>query len=102
MIASKLTFSFENDGNDRERVLTALVCSFPDKVFTEMDQVKHFLYCLTALSLSLSQLNLKNEIKGMLDFMVGHSGKTDCTTEDKLRHVNFVLSSTYDLKFCVL
>ncbi|XP_065945130.1 uncharacterized protein [Magallana gigas] len=45
MIASKLTFSFENDGNDRERVLTALVCSFPDKVFTEMDQTDIFEIC---------------------------------------------------------
>lgn len=29
----------ENDGNDRERILTSLVCTFPDKVFTEMDLV---------------------------------------------------------------
>lgn len=36
-IASKLSFTMENDGNDRERILTSLVCTFPDKVFTEMD-----------------------------------------------------------------
>lgn len=35
----------------------------------------------------------------MLDFKVGHSRNT---TVDKLYHVNFVLSSTYDLKLCVL
>lgn len=61
MIASKLRFSLENDGNDRESVLTALVCSFPDKVFTEMDKVTHFF--ILPLSLSLSQTNRKNEIK---------------------------------------
>lgn len=28
-----------NDGNDRERVMTSLVCTFPDEEFSEMDQV---------------------------------------------------------------
>lgn len=31
-----------NDGNDRERVMTSLVCTFPDEEFTEMDQVCDF------------------------------------------------------------
>nr|XP_034323560.1 uncharacterized protein LOC105339595 isoform X2 [Crassostrea gigas] len=36
-IASNLSFTMENDGNDRERIQTSLVCTFPEKVFTEMD-----------------------------------------------------------------
>uniref|UniRef100_A0A8W8I5N5 E3 ubiquitin-protein ligase HERC2 n=1 Tax=Magallana gigas TaxID=29159 RepID=A0A8W8I5N5_MAGGI len=36
-IASNLSFTMENDGNDRGRILTSLVCTFPEKVFTEID-----------------------------------------------------------------
>lgn len=34
-----LSFTMENDCNDNERILTSLACKFPDKIFTEMDQV---------------------------------------------------------------
>lgn len=34
-----LSITMENDGYDKERILTSLACKFPDKVFTEMDQV---------------------------------------------------------------
>ncbi|XP_065943600.1 uncharacterized protein [Magallana gigas] len=37
-IASRLSYSMMNDGNDRERVMTSLVCTFPDEEFSEMDQ----------------------------------------------------------------
>ncbi|XP_034324654.2 uncharacterized protein [Magallana gigas] len=37
-IASRLSYTMMNDGNDRERVMTALVCTFPDEEFSEMDQ----------------------------------------------------------------
>uniref|UniRef100_K1RND5 Uncharacterized protein n=1 Tax=Magallana gigas TaxID=29159 RepID=K1RND5_MAGGI len=37
-IASRLSYSMMNDGNDRERVMTSLVCRFPDEEFSEMDQ----------------------------------------------------------------
>ncbi|XP_022332693.2 uncharacterized protein LOC111130205 [Crassostrea virginica] len=37
-IASKLPFTINNDGNDRERILTSLACTFPDRDFTENDQ----------------------------------------------------------------
>lgn len=33
------SITMENDGHDKERILTSLACKFPDKVFTEMDQV---------------------------------------------------------------
>lgn len=38
-IAASLSYELINDGNDRERVLTSLVCKFPDGEFPEMDQV---------------------------------------------------------------
>lgn len=38
-IAASLSYELINDGNDRERVLTSLVCKFPDGEFSEMDQV---------------------------------------------------------------
>lgn len=38
-IAASLSYELINDGNDRERVLTSLVCKFPDGEFPEIDQV---------------------------------------------------------------
>lgn len=37
--ASMLSFTVENDGDDKERIMMSLVCTFPDRVFTEKDQV---------------------------------------------------------------
>ncbi|XP_052698866.1 uncharacterized protein LOC128176508 isoform X2 [Crassostrea angulata] len=45
-IASRLSYTMMNDGNDRERVMTSLVCTFPDEEFTEMDQDDIFEVCL--------------------------------------------------------
>lgn len=36
--ASMLSFTVENDGDDKERIMMSLVCTFPDRVFTEKDQ----------------------------------------------------------------
>lgn len=38
-IASCLPFTMTYDESNRERVMTSLVCTFPDKEFTEIDQV---------------------------------------------------------------
>lgn len=35
--ASVLTFTMTNESTDREKILTSLACTFPDRVFTEMD-----------------------------------------------------------------
>lgn len=49
---SMLSFTMKNDGNDRERIMTSLVCTFPESEFTEMDQVL-FLYVLQVHLFSL-------------------------------------------------
>nr|XP_034323558.1 uncharacterized protein LOC117688885 [Crassostrea gigas] len=36
--ASMLSVTMENDSNNKEEILMSLVCTFPDRVFTEMDQ----------------------------------------------------------------
>lgn len=43
--ASKLSFTIENDGNDKERIMTSLVCKFPDSEFSQMDLDDIFEIC---------------------------------------------------------
>lgn len=46
-----LSITMENDGNDKERILTSLACKFPDTVFTEMDQVGRQVHVLVKYKL---------------------------------------------------
>lgn len=41
----------ENEGNDKERIMMSLVCTFPDRVFTEMDQNDILEICSSEASL---------------------------------------------------
>ncbi|XP_034324656.2 uncharacterized protein [Magallana gigas] len=65
-IAASLSYELINDGNDRERVLTSLVCKFPDGEFSEMDQNDIYEIC-SRKSLYVSFDRIKDDIEERLD-----------------------------------